>query len=777
VFMADLLKSELEAKKLCANVTIAMRYWHPFTDEALQQAYSRQREGLSPAAYLHPGYGAASVSMAASPGSLLPGKRTSNAPGSCQLPRPDGTHDALSNQCRLVYLDLQLLRHHTAFSWSYLVDRRLKGSPRQGVRGERKNIKGGALLGEWRPLNPGYGAASVSMACLPGVTTPGLANKQQAARSCPVPMGLLMLCSINAVLCLGWQEVIDLNLTAVFLCTQGAAKIMMKKKKGRIINITSVVGLVGNAGQTNYCAAKAGVIVFTKSVARKYSSRGINVNAIAPGLIMTELTASKAFFSKFTESIFGASMLFFDSAPVGRILTSLIDLSVLDFDIPFSFAFVVTSAIELVTVIIVMASVTWQVLIVGIFATIATKYFKYSIIACPYICATSPNVKPLCDTSLQLFRKHLPLALEVEHKTIFGLLEMIKYSDTQTHQLAARKEKQMENLKNALRIVHEDDLKEYLPGSDDAKIDDGDKAGNTKKTDHFEVIEKKYTNPPTEVKDIVVGSAIGSGSQRAIECELAALYVGFPGSSAYFHAVASRGKALLYDTINIKEAGMGDLLLNILSKYSEAFSSMIEGKNEEMPTSELDTSSTNEAVNTTHELDNEDLEQIDIDDLEEMDLKWQVAMLTLKVKRFLKKTGRNLNFNGKENVGFNKTKVECYNCHKRGYFARECRAPRNQGNRNRDVSRRIVPVETPANALVVQDGIGGYDWSFQAEEGPTDFSLMAYLSSGSSSSSSSDSEVSTCSKACLKSYESLKEHFDKQKEQLKKSNLEIQGRL
>nr|XP_043614912.1 ABC transporter C family member 8-like [Erigeron canadensis] len=89
------------------------------------------------------------------------------------------------------------------------------------------------------------------------------------------------------------------------------------------------------------------------------------------------LKASKAFFSKFTESIFGAPMMFFDSTPVGRILTrASTDLSVLDFDIPFSFTFVVTSGIELLTTIAVMASVTWEVLIVGIFAIIATKYFQ-----------------------------------------------------------------------------------------------------------------------------------------------------------------------------------------------------------------------------------------------------------------------------------------------------------------------------------------------------------------------------------------------------------------
>lgn len=87
-----------------------------------------------------------------------------------------------------------------------------------------------------------------------------------------------------------WQAVIDLNLTGVFLCTRAVSKVMLKQKSGRIISITSVAGQMGNPGQANYSAAKAGVIGFTKTVAKELASRGITVNAIAPGFIATDMT-------------------------------------------------------------------------------------------------------------------------------------------------------------------------------------------------------------------------------------------------------------------------------------------------------------------------------------------------------------------------------------------------------------------------------------------------------------------------------------------------------
>ena len=87
-----------------------------------------------------------------------------------------------------------------------------------------------------------------------------------------------------------WQRVLDLNLSGVFYCTKAVSRQMLKQKKGRIINITSVVGLMGNPGQANYSAAKAGVIGLTKSAAKEFASRGITVNAVAPGFISTDMT-------------------------------------------------------------------------------------------------------------------------------------------------------------------------------------------------------------------------------------------------------------------------------------------------------------------------------------------------------------------------------------------------------------------------------------------------------------------------------------------------------
>nr|GEV48035.1 hypothetical protein [Tanacetum cinerariifolium] len=128
-------------------------------------------------------------------------------------------------------------------------------------------------------------------------------------------------------------------------------------------------------------------------------------------------------------------------------------------------------------------------------------------------------------------------------------------------------------------------------------------------------------------------------------------------------------------------------------------------------------------------------------------------------KEIYEKNREKFKLQWQEAVGFDKTKVECYNCHIREHFARECHAPRNHGNRNADNERRVVPVETPASALVVQDGLGGYEWSYQAEEAPTDFALMAH---------SLDSANSSNSEGTMKEKDDFKEKLTKFKESFKK---------
>nr|GEV56864.1 hypothetical protein [Tanacetum cinerariifolium] len=147
-------------------------------------------------------------------------------------------------------------------------------------------------------------------------------------------------------------------------------------------------------------------------------------------------------------------------------------------------------------------------------------------------------------------------------------------------------------------------------------------------------------------------------------------------------------------------------------------------------------------------------------------------MLIMRAKIFLNKTGRKLTVNENETIGFDKSNVECYNCHKRGHFARKYRVLRNQYNKHKESSRRSVHVETSAStALVSCDGLGGYDWIDQAEEGPN-YALIAFSSSSSNLEVSNDS---TCSKSCLETVELLKSLNDQLLKDLKKSELMVLG--
>nr|GEW49011.1 hypothetical protein [Tanacetum cinerariifolium] len=192
----------------------------------------------------------------------------------------------------------------------------------------------------------------------------------------------------------------------------------------------------------------------------------------------------------------------------------------------------------------------------------------------------------------------------------------------------------------------------------------------------------------------------------------------------------------LLSLLDIHGAGIDNLDIDDLYKNLKVYEDDIKGSSGSSSNSQnvafvfaKSTNSTNElnaasSVSTATGYNKEDLEQIDQEDLEEMDLKWQVAMLSMRVKRFYKKTRRKLMFNGKEQVGFDKNKVECFNCHRRGYFARDCRSGRSSGNKSRDARNagykgrdngKRPTKEEDEQALVVHDGLG-YDSQINEKE-------------------------------------------------------------
>nr|GEX15375.1 uncharacterized mitochondrial protein AtMg00810-like [Tanacetum cinerariifolium] len=186
--------------------------------------------------------------------------------------------------------------------------------------------------------------------------------------------------------------------------------------------------------------------------------------------------------------------------------------------------------------------------------------------------------------------------------------------------------------------------------------------------------------------------------------------------------------------------------------------------------------STNE-VSTAY--DHDDLEHVDEFDFKEIDLKWQVAMISTRLKKFYKKTGRKLHFDAKEPVGFDKSKVEYFNCHNTGHFAKEFKSKGNQDNRRRDAGNTCYKArengkrhakQDEQKDMITIDG-EGVDWTGHIKDDTEDYALMTFNSSN----SGSDTEVTSCSKICEETYAKLKSLYKEQGEQLGDASIEIQA--
>ncbi|GJY48409.1 putative ribonuclease H-like domain-containing protein [Tanacetum coccineum] len=222
----------------------------------------------------------------------------------------------------------------------------------------------------------------------------------------------------------------------------------------------------------------------------------------------------------------------------------------------------------------------------------------------------------------------------------------------------------------------------------------------------------------------------------------------------------------LYNNFKIVEQEVKKTITSSLNLGSQnmAFVSTPSSTNE-VNTANVQVSTANSIVSTDSTLDS----TANLNDVEEIDLKWQLALLSMRAKRYYQRTGKKITINESDTAGYDKSKVECFNCHKMGYFARECRGPRNQESRarNQDRSRRTMNVEeTASKAMVAIDG-AGFDWSYMVdEEVATNLALMAF----------SDSVVQnnkTCSNTCLKSFETLKTHLDNLRVEFNKSEFTL----